>query len=283
LSPSTESSGIRDALLQSSSLREKQEKKMSGRRLHIARKAGYAALSIALFSQLVLAENRITLQKGAGNTIDVVLSNSDAVAGAQFSVSACGGVLLRSFEPADRLVAAGIAVYQAQSGDSTLNIVLLAPVRAALPSGEGVIGRISFAAVGTRCADSVRLTLQRVVLCDVAARSLEVSTVHLSWSLDNQFRVSPGAIALEQNYPNPFNPSTTISYRLEQSAHVRLAVYDISGRLVNLLVDEDQQSGKYSVKWNTVTGQRAQLASGIYCVRLTVGGEVAVMKMLLTK
>jgi len=256
---------------------------MSGRTQHIARNAVYAAIAIALFCQPGLAENRLRLQKGTGNTIDVVLSNTDAVAGAQFSVSACGGLLLRSFEPTDRLVAAGIAVYQAQSGDSTLNIVLLAPVRAVLPSGEGVIGKISFVAVGTHNADSVRLSLGRVVLCDAAARSLEVTTVHLSWSLGNQFQASRGSIALEQNYPNPFNPSTTISYRLNQSDHVRLAVYDISGRLVNLLVDEDQQSGKYSVNWNTVTGQSAQLASGIYCARLTVGNEVAAMKMLLTK
>jgi hypothetical protein len=101
--------------------------------------------------------------------------------------------------------------------------------------------------------------------------------------LNSQTRDSRASIALDQNYPNPFNPSTTISYTLDKLAHVRLGVYDIGGRLVNLLVDADMQSGRYSVKWSTLTGQSAQLASGIYIARLDVGGEVAVMKMLLTK
>ena len=241
------------------------------------------AAAIAFQSQAMFAGNRLVLRKGLDNTIDVELSSKDGIAGAQFSISAHGGVVLRSFKASERLTAAGIAVYQALDGDSTLNLVLLAPVRSTLPSGEGLIGKISYAGVGGSPADSVRVFLQKVVICDAAAQILDVATAHVSWSLDERAEESKPSVALEQNFPNPFNPSTTIAYRHEKPAHVRLAVYDIAGRVINLLVDEDQQSGHYAVRWNAKAGRNAQLASGMYFARLNVGGEVAVMKMILTK
>ena len=250
---------------------------------HFARIAVMAAMAIAFQSQAMFAGNNLVLRKGADNTISVELSNKDGIAGAQFSISARGGLVLRSFEASERLTAAGIAVYQALNTDSTLNIVLLAPVRSSLPSGEGLIGKISYVCVAGSTADSVRVFLQKVVICDAAAQLLDVTTVQVSWSLDQRTVASKSSIVLAQNYPNPFNPSTTIAYRLEKDAHVRLAVYDIAGRMVNLLVDENEQSGHYVVRWNAESGRSGQLASGMYFARLNVGGEVAVMKMILTK
>ena len=81
-----------------------------------------------------------------------------------------------------------------------------------------------------------------------------------------------------QNYPNPFNPTTNISYSLSTSGHVTLKVYDILGREVKTLVNDDEAAG-----YHTATFDASRLASGIYFYRLTAPGIVKVKKMLLTK
>ncbi len=83
---------------------------------------------------------------------------------------------------------------------------------------------------------------------------------------------------LSANYPNPFNPTTLINYQLSASGHVTLKVYDILGREVATLVDENQDSGIHSA---TFDGSR--FASGIYFYRLSAPGVNQVKKMVLTK
>jgi len=65
-------------------------------------------------------------------------------------------------------------------------------------------------------------------------------------------------------YPNPFNPETVISYELPVNSKVILGIYDILGREVSKLVDEEQEAGKYEVRFNG-TG----LATGVYIVRFS--------------
>lgn len=72
----------------------------------------------------------------------------------------------------------------------------------------------------------------------------------------------PEIFELLRNYPNPFNPVTTIPFGLPEAAHVRIDIYDATGRLVKTLKDRDYKAGSYQVQFNA-TG----LASGIYFVR----------------
>ncbi len=88
----------------------------------------------------------------------------------------------------------------------------------------------------------------------------------------------PGRFLLYESFPNPFNPSTRISYDLPQSAHVKLAIYDVMGREVAALVDEMQDAGRRSVEWRA-----AGLPSGVYFCRLAAGNAVQIRKMLLMK
>jgi hypothetical protein len=88
----------------------------------------------------------------------------------------------------------------------------------------------------------------------------------------------PLAFVLEQNSPNPFNPSTAISYQVPRGGPVRLAVFDILGREVALLVNGPQPPGRYSVRFD---GSR--FSSGVYLCRLEAGGSAAVRRMLLLK
>jgi hypothetical protein len=83
---------------------------------------------------------------------------------------------------------------------------------------------------------------------------------------------------LGQNYPNPFNPSTAISYHLAVNSRVSLRVFDLLGREVAVLVDEEQPAGTYRAMWDAT-----RLPSGVYFYRLTAGEYVQTRKMLLTK
>jgi len=89
---------------------------------------------------------------------------------------------------------------------------------------------------------------------------------------------SPRTFALDQNYPNPFNPSTQISYTLPTAGHVRLTVYDILGRQVASILDEEEQAGNHRVRF-TADG----LSSGVYVYRLQSGAFVQQKRMMLLK
>jgi hypothetical protein len=89
---------------------------------------------------------------------------------------------------------------------------------------------------------------------------------------------APVGNGLMTNYPNPFNPSTKITYQLAQSGHVTLKVYDILGREVVTLMNENQSEGIHTASFD---GTRS--ASGVYFYRLTAPGVNQVKKMLLTK
>jgi hypothetical protein len=78
---------------------------------------------------------------------------------------------------------------------------------------------------------------------------------------------SNGMLDLRQNYPNPFQRTTTITYSLASSAQVYMRVYDISGKLMTILANQDQQAGEYSLEWDGSDSNGSELKSGIYyCV-----------------
>jgi serine protease AprX len=88
----------------------------------------------------------------------------------------------------------------------------------------------------------------------------------------------PLEFALNQNYPNPFNPSTNFRYSIPARGLVRLAVFDILGREVAVLVDEVQDAGLHSTAWDA-----SHLASGVYFYRLTTSGRATTKKLMLLR
>jgi len=89
---------------------------------------------------------------------------------------------------------------------------------------------------------------------------------------------APKEYVLTQNYPNPFNPETKINYLIPVSGGVKLSVYNTLGQLVDVLVNEMQTSGSYSVSFNG-----SGLSSGVYIYRLESGSFVQTRKMILVK
>jgi hypothetical protein len=93
----------------------------------------------------------------------------------------------------------------------------------------------------------------------------------------------PTEFALHDATPNPFNPQTTLSFSLPVASHVKLTVYDVGGRLVATLLDEDRGPGVYDVTWEGLdtTGQR--VSSGVYFYRIEATGFVETKRMVLLK
>jgi hypothetical protein len=125
--------------------------------------------------------------------------------------------------------------------------------------------------------------LFRARVCDTQGR-------YSAWS--NSFYtniVTPNAVGatasavsdhhrLEPNYPNPFNPSTTISFNIPHSSLVIVKVYDVLGKEVAVLVNEDLKAGSYAATFDA-----SGLTSGVYFYRLQAGQFVATRKMLIAK
>jgi hypothetical protein len=95
---------------------------------------------------------------------------------------------------------------------------------------------------------------------------------------------SPTKFSLAQNYPNPFNPSTKISWQSPVSSWQTLKVYDILGKEVAILVNEEKPAGSYEVEFNNVeTLHATSLPSGVYFYQLKAGDYIKTMKMILLK
>lgn len=100
----------------------------------------------------------------------------------------------------------------------------------------------------------------------------------------------PIEFTLEQNYPNPFNPSTIIRYSLPyvtlsgvEGSRVILKIYDILGREIKTLINQEQTSGVYEVIWNGDDKLGNKVSTGVYFYRIDAGDFVQTKKMLLMK
>jgi hypothetical protein len=92
----------------------------------------------------------------------------------------------------------------------------------------------------------------------------------------------PPAFALHANVPNPFNPITMISYDVPAGgARVSISIYDIAGRRVRTLLDEQRPAGVFSVQWNGEDDRGQRVASGVYFYRMRAGQFVDTKKMVL--
>ena len=88
----------------------------------------------------------------------------------------------------------------------------------------------------------------------------------------------PTAYELGSAYPNPFNPVTSLDYSVVGNGAVNITVYDITGRIVEVLVDTDMSAGKYSITWNA-----GNMPSGLYLVRMEAGSYLGIQKLMLVK
>jgi hypothetical protein len=96
-------------------------------------------------------------------------------------------------------------------------------------------------------------------------------------------RAQSAPLRLLGAHPNPFNPSTEIRYELSRESTIRLAVFDLEGRRVKLLLDEKRPAGAASVIWDGRDDQGRHLTSGIYLLKLMGPGSVETTKLVMLK
>ena len=104
------------------------------------------------------------------------------------------------------------------------------------------------------------------------------TTVGLTVATSAPSQVPPGHFGISSNYPNPFNPSTIIAFAISAPGHVKLEVFDVTGKRVATLTDGPREAGSFSIRFDA-----SGLSSGLYIARLASGKNVSVQKMLLTK
>jgi 1,4-alpha-glucan branching enzyme len=93
----------------------------------------------------------------------------------------------------------------------------------------------------------------------------------------------PAANRLDPNYPNPFNPTTTIRFFLGESQHAAVRIYDVSGRLIRILVNADLPAGLHEVRWDGQNEWGENVASGVYWCRLAASHSTLTRRMVLIR
>lgn len=140
---------------------------------------------------------------------------------------------------------------------------------------------VTFAYIAGDNLSDLKINAQKAI--DIADIAEESNWINSDITAVEKNNLANNTYVLQQNYPNPFNPSTKISYVLPFSqnsliGNVKLGVYDVLGRELEILVNEKQKPGFYEVTWNA-----SNMPSGVYFYKLTAGSFVETRKMLLIK
>jgi hypothetical protein len=131
---------------------------------------------------------------------------------------------------------------------------------------------------------------------DVKNKDQTSSEIKVSYSFfDEDFRLIskgdsilhsitlPTEFTLMQNYPNPFNPSTNIRFTIPSNSFVRLIVYDITGKVVNEIVNGYLEPGVHSVEWSGTDTDGIDVSSGVYFYRIEASNYSKTYKMVFVK
>ena len=96
-------------------------------------------------------------------------------------------------------------------------------------------------------------------------------------------KASPERFTLHQNYPNPFNPVTNLDYDLPEDAMVNITVFDMMGKVVRTLVNDQQSAGYKTLQWNATSNSGQPISSGLYIYTIQAGEFSKTRKMILIK
>ena len=179
---------------------------------------------------------------------------------------ASGGSSILAYLPSPRAITVNT---NSLSGTSVRGWWFDPATGAAEVAGTFPKGILNFAAYATN---------DRVLVLDDAALNLPPpgNVVTATAPLSPNLRVF-------QNVPNPFNPSTAIHFELTRQAQVTIAIHDMTGRRVRLLLDETRDAGAHAVSWDGRDDQRHSLSSGVYLCKVETPGARLTQKITLLK
>ncbi len=95
--------------------------------------------------------------------------------------------------------------------------------------------------------------------------------------------VVPDVFKISRVFPNPFNPSIRLEYNLPEQSSVKVTIYNQLGQVVNVLVNQTQSAGHYSVRWNGMDEQGRRASSGLYLAKVQAGDKVRITKLTLMR
>ncbi|RPJ46042.1 MAG: T9SS C-terminal target domain-containing protein, partial [Candidatus Latescibacterota bacterium] len=104
-----------------------------------------------------------------------------------------------------------------------------------------------------------------------------------STGVEETVPVVPATACMKPARPNPFNPTTTIGFGVPRPGRVRIAVHDLAGRVVSVLIDAEMAPGEFSTEWNGRDGANRPAPSGIYFARMRAGGFSATRRLVLMR
>jgi hypothetical protein len=131
-----------------------------------------------------------------------------------------------------------------------------------------------------RLVDTETEVIWGIDLRDRAGRIREVFTQSYKFSTTAPL---PEQYALHQNYPNPFNPSTTIRYDLPEDSHIHIAIYNILGQEVRVLVDGFEPAGFRSIRWHGKDNFNRNVSAGVYFLLMESKDFTLTRKLILLK
>ncbi len=113
--------------------------------------------------------------------------------------------------------------------------------------------------------------------------TLAVVYANVPYTISSVQDKTPASFEIYSNYPNPFNPSTTIEFTLSTRDQIRLSIFDLTGREVKTIVNENRDAGFYRELWDGTNNLNEPVSSGVYFSRLSTGNELRTIKMILLK
>lgn len=102
-------------------------------------------------------------------------------------------------------------------------------------------------------------------------------------SINEPIELIPNNYTLEQNYPNPFNPETVISFNMPKSGSVQIKIYDVLGKEIRTLINEERNAGKHNIYWNATDEYGKRVSSGVYFYTISADNFSQTKKMVLMK
>ncbi|SVB77347.1 uncharacterized protein METZ01_LOCUS230201, partial [marine metagenome] len=132
------------------------------------------------------------------------------------------------------------------------------------PDGEeGVFTNVSLFVASDFSGESIDLTVNKYRINESEpVENLVINFSNSALSIDAN--AIPEVFAVHQNYPNPFNPTTTLKYDLPEDALVNITIYDMMGRVVKTLINDQQTAGYRSTQWNATNNAGSPVSAGIY-------------------
>lgn len=236
--------------------------------------------------------------------ISISLHNTFPVAGISFRI-AYNNNLLRAIrvETAGTRVNGKYNSFVTQTGPGWLywcGINYYDPMYNSIPLGVGLVAKVLFsihqnAPIGA--IDTIRLvndndlyyynalsdTFGTLIFPILINGKFVVGTTKVNDSDGLDGPKVPQFFTLYQNYPNPFNLETMIKFALPTNLYTRLNIYNLTGQLVNTLVDDQLEAGYHLVHWDSKDNSGKLVASGLYFYEIVAENFLAVKKMVVSK